>query len=158
MDPIKEALTFDDVTLVPKYSEILPSEVDTKVELSKNLSLGIPILSSAMDTVTESKMAIAIAQSGGIGIIHRNLNVKKQIQEIKKVKKKKLLVGAAVGAGPKEIQRVKKATPKRTRKKRVLREDNEEYSVKPMRKKKETKRKQRKRRKSRSSTNPFDYL
>ena len=107
MDPIKEALTFDDVTLVPKYSEILPSEVDTKVELSKNLSLGIPILSSAMDTVTESKMAIAIAQSGGIGIIHRNLNVKKQIQEIKKVKKKKLLVGAAVGAGPKEIQRVK---------------------------------------------------
>ncbi len=107
MGPIKEALTFDDVTLVPKYSEILPSEVETKVELSKNLSLKIPILSSAMDTVTESKMAIAIAQAGGIGIIHRNLNIKKQIYEIRKVKKRKLLVGAAVGAGPKEIQRVK---------------------------------------------------
>ena len=88
MDPIKEALTFDDVTLAPKYSEVLPSEVDTTTNLSKNLSLKIPILSSAMDTVTESKMAIAIAQEGGIGIIHRNLNVKKQIDEIKKVKKK----------------------------------------------------------------------
>ena len=91
MDPIKEALTFDDVTLAPKYSEVLPSEVDTTTNLSKNLSLKIPILSSAMDTVTESKMAIAIAQEGGIGIIHRNLNVKKQIDEIKKVKKKKII-------------------------------------------------------------------
>ena len=61
MDPIKEALTFDDVTLAPKYSEILPSEVDTSIKLTKNLKLKIPLLSSAMDTVTESKMAIAIA-------------------------------------------------------------------------------------------------
>ena len=67
MDPIKEALTFDDVTLAPKYSEILPSEVDTSIKLTDNLILKIPLLSSAMDTVTESKMAIAIAMAGGIG-------------------------------------------------------------------------------------------
>ena len=107
MVPIKEALTFDDVTLAPKYSDILPSEVDTSIKLTSNLKLKIPLLSSAMDTVTESKMAIEIAKSGGIGVIHRNLNIKKQIQEIKKVKKFKLLVGAAVGAGPKEHQRAK---------------------------------------------------
>jgi len=105
MGPIKEALTFDDVTLAPRYSEVLPSEVDTKIVLSKNLTLKIPILSSAMDTVTESKMAIAIAKAGGIGIIHRNFDIKKQIYEINKVKKKNLIVGAAVGAGPKEIKR-----------------------------------------------------
>jgi IMP dehydrogenase len=107
MVPIKEALTFDDVTLAPRYSEILPSEVDTSIKLTNNLKLRIPLLSSAMDTVTESKMAIAIAKAGGIGVIHRNLDIKKQIEEIKKVKKKSLLVGAAVGAGPKELQRVK---------------------------------------------------
>ena len=105
MDTIKEALTFDDVTLAPNYSEILPFEADTKTVLSKNLTLEIPLLSSAMDTVTESKMAIAIAKEGGIGVIHRNLDIKKQIFEIKKVKSKKLKVGAAVGAGPKEILR-----------------------------------------------------
>jgi IMP dehydrogenase len=105
MVPIKEALTFDDVTMVPKYSEVLPSEVNTKIELSKDLILNIPILSSAMDTITESKMAIAIAKVGGIGVIHRNLDIKKQIEEIKKVKKEKLLVGAAVGAGPLELKR-----------------------------------------------------
>ena len=108
MISIKEALTFDDVTLAPKYSEILPSEADTSVNLSKNLKLRIPLLSSAMDTVTESKMAIAIAKAGGIGVIHRNLNVDKQLLEIKKVKKQKLLVGAAVGAGPNEFLRAKK--------------------------------------------------
>ena len=105
MVPIKEALTFDDVTMVPKYSEVLPSEVNTKIELSKDLILNIPILSSAMDTITESKMAIAIAKVGGIGVIHRNLDIKKQIEEIKKVKKLGLLVGAAVGAGPLELKR-----------------------------------------------------
>ena len=105
MVPIKEALTFDDVTLVPKYSEILPSEVDTSIKLTNNLKLRIPLLSSAMDTVTESKMAISIAQAGGLGVIHRNLDIKTQISEIKKVKIKKLLVGAAVGAGPSEFKR-----------------------------------------------------
>ena len=107
MVPIKEALTFDDVTLTPKYSTILPSEVDTRVMLSKYLSLKIPLLSSAMDTVTESKMAIALAKAGGIGVIHRNLNIKEQLNEIKKVKKQKLIVGAAVGAGPEEFKRAK---------------------------------------------------
>ena len=105
MGPIKEALTFDDVILAPNYSDILPTEVDTKTVLSKNLTLEIPLLSSAMDTVTESKMAITIAKAGGIGVIHRNLDIRKQIFEIKKVKSKKLKVGAAVGAGPKEILR-----------------------------------------------------
>ena len=105
MVPIKEALTFDDVTLVPKYSEILPSEVDTSIKLTESLKLQIPLLTSAMDTVTESKMAIAIARSGGLGIIHRNLDIKKQVLEVKKVKKQKLLVGAAVGAGPMEFKR-----------------------------------------------------
>ena len=105
MVPIKEALTFDDVTLVPKYSEILPSEVDTSIKLTDTLKLNIPLLSSAMDTITESKMAIAIAKAGGLGVIHRNLDIKKQIQEIKKVKKQKLLVGAAVGTGLKEFHR-----------------------------------------------------
>ena len=88
MVPIKEALTFDDVTLVPKYSEILPSEVDTSIKLTEKFKIKNSILSSAMDTVTESKMAIAIAKAGGLGIIHRNLDIKKQILEIKKVKKK----------------------------------------------------------------------
>ena len=105
MVPIKEALTFDDVTLVPKYSEILPSEVDTSIILTKFLKLKIPLISSAMDTVTESRMAIAMAKSGGLGIIHRNLDIKKQVLEIKKVKKQKLLVGAAVGAGVNELKR-----------------------------------------------------
>jgi len=105
MVPIKEALTFDDVTLAPKYSEILPSEVDTSIKLSKTLKLRIPLLSSAMDTITESKMAIAIAKAGGLGVIHRNLEINKQILEIKKVKKQKLMVGAAVGAGLKEFKR-----------------------------------------------------
>ena len=78
MVPIKEALTFDDVTMIPKYSEVLPSDVNTQTDLSKNLILKIPLLSSAMDTITESKMAIAIAKAGGIGVIHRNLKIKKQ--------------------------------------------------------------------------------
>ncbi len=105
MIPIKEALTFDDVTLVPRYSEILPSEVNTEISLTNSLKLKIPVFSSAMDTVTESKMAIGIAKAGGMGIIHRNLDIKEQIIEIKKVKKHKLLVGAAVGAGPNEFKR-----------------------------------------------------
>ena len=105
MVPIKEALTFDDVTLAPKYSEILPSEVNTSTQLTSSLKLKVPLLSSAMDTVTESKMAIAIAKAGGIGVIHRNLDIKKQILEVKKVKKQKLLVGAAVGAGLNEFDR-----------------------------------------------------
>ena len=107
MVPIKEALTFDDVTLAPNYSEILPSEADTTVSLTNHFKLKIPLLSSAMDTVTESKMAIAIAKAGGIGVIHRNLDIKTQVSEIRKVKKYSLKVGAAVGASEKEFIRAK---------------------------------------------------
>ena len=105
MVPIKEALTFDDVTLVPKYSEILPKDVDTSIKLTEFLKLRIPLLSSAMDTVTESRMAIEIGKAGGIGVIHRNLDINRQVLEIKKVKKQRLLVGAAVGAGLDEFLR-----------------------------------------------------
>ena len=107
MDPIKEALTFDDVTLAPQYSKVLPSEVSTRTILSDQLKLDIPILSSAMDTVTESKMAIALAKQGGIGVIHRNLTISQQINEIKKVKSKSFKVGAAVGTNESELNRIK---------------------------------------------------
>ena len=108
MDPIKEALTFDDVTLAPNYSEILPSETNTFTKLSNNLTLKIPLISSAMDTVTEGRMAATIAEKGGIGVIHRNLSIKKQIDEIQKVKNKKLLVGAAVGGSLDEHKRAER--------------------------------------------------
>ena len=107
MELIKEALTFDDVLLVPRYSSVLPSETSSNIDLGQNLSLRIPFLSSAMDTVTESNMAIAIAQKGGLGIIHRNLTISEQVKEIKKVKKKNLIVGAAVGTGNEDLTRAK---------------------------------------------------
>ena len=107
MVTIKEALTFDDVTLAPQHSAVLPSEVLTTTYLSEHLKLKIPIISSAMDTVTESKMAISIAKQGGIGIIHRNLTIAQQLSEIKKVKSKGLKVGAAVGTSQNEYNRVK---------------------------------------------------
>ncbi len=87
MHEIKEALTFDDVLLVPSASDILPSETDTSARLTKTISLGIPLLSAAMDTVTESKLAIALAQMGGIGVIHKNLSIDEQAREVRTVKK-----------------------------------------------------------------------
>jgi IMP dehydrogenase len=105
MDAIKDSLTFDDVTLIPQYSSVLPSETITYTKLAHNLDLQIPLMSSAMDTVTESKMAIALSKSGGIGIIHRNLSIEKQVQEVKKVKKNNFLVGAAIGVNSKDIER-----------------------------------------------------
>ncbi len=98
---ISFSLTFDDVLLLPQYSEVLPNEVDTSIHLSKKIKLKIPIISSPMDTVTESKMGIAISENGGIGIIHRNISIERQVQEVKLVKKKnkKKLVGAAIGVG-----------------------------------------------------------
>jgi len=105
MDAIKDSLTFDDVTLIPQYSSILPAETITYTKLAHNLNLQIPLMSSAMDTVTESKMAIALSKSGGIGIIHRNLSIERQVQEVKKVKKNNFLVGAAIGVNSKDIER-----------------------------------------------------
>lgn len=87
MLPLEQALTFDDVLLVPDYSEVLPHEADLTTKLTKNISLKIPVLSAAMDTVTESRMAIALAELGGIGIIHKNLSVQDQAQEVSTVKK-----------------------------------------------------------------------
>ena len=107
MVSIKESLTFDDVLLLPQYSDILPSETDISLNLSKRIKLKVPFLSSAMDTVTESNMAIALAESGGMGVIHRNLNIKDQGKEVTKVKKKKLIVGAAVGTNKEDIERAK---------------------------------------------------
>ena len=105
MDAIKDSLTFDDVTLVPQYSSVLPSETITSTKLAHNLILQTPLISSAMDTVTESEMAIALSKSGGIGIIHRNLSIEKQVREVKKVKKNNFLVGAAIGVNSKDIER-----------------------------------------------------
>ena len=84
---IKEALTFDDVLLVPAESEVLPAQANTRTALTGSIELGIPLLSAAMDTVTESRLAIALAQHGGIGVIHKNLSIEAQAAEVRKVKK-----------------------------------------------------------------------
>ena len=81
-DGIPEALTFDDVLLLPAESAVLPAEVDLKTQLTSTISLNIPIISAAMDTVTESRMAIAMAQAGGIGVIHRNMSVEAQAEKV----------------------------------------------------------------------------
>jgi len=86
-DLVKESLTFDDLLLVPAASNVLPRDVDTSTLLTKNISLNIPIVSAAMDTVTESRTAICMAQEGGIGIIHRNMSIEQQAIEVDKVKK-----------------------------------------------------------------------
>ena len=107
MVSIKESLTFDDVLLLPKYSNVLPSETDISINLTKKIQLKVPFLSSAMDTVTESKMAIAMADAGAIGVIHRNMSIKRQSKEIINVKKKKLIVGAAVGTSQEDLLRAR---------------------------------------------------
>lgn len=84
---IREALTFDDVLLVPAASSVMPSTADTRTFVTRSIALNIPLLSSAMDTVTEAKMAIAMAQAGGIGVIHKNLNVEQQAREVRRVKR-----------------------------------------------------------------------
>ena len=91
-EKLLEGLTFDDVLLVPARSSVLPANADTRTRLTKRIPLNIPILSAAMDTVTESHLAIALAQQGGIGIIHRNMTIERQVGEVDKVKRS---VGAA---------------------------------------------------------------
>ncbi len=85
--PIEEGLSFDDVLLLPNYSDVLPKDVNTRTKLTKNINLNIPIVSAAMDTVTESRTAISMARAGGMGFIHRNMDIKRQILEVDKVKK-----------------------------------------------------------------------
>lgn len=92
-------LTYDDVLLLPDASDVVPSEVDTKTQLTRSITLDIPLIAAAMDTVTESEMAIAMAKLGGIGIIHRNLAIDEQVTHAKLVKGAGLIVGAAVGVG-----------------------------------------------------------
>jgi len=84
---IREALTFDDVLLVPGASSVLPSAADTRTFVTKSVAMNIPLLSSAMDTVTEARMAIAMAQAGGIGVIHRNLDIEEQQKQVRRVKR-----------------------------------------------------------------------
>src|SRR6478609_8517902 len=87
LNNISEGLTFDDVLLVPAYSEILPADADTRTKFSRNIDLNIPLCSSAMDTVTEAALAIALAQQGGIGVIHKNYSIEQQAEEVDKVKR-----------------------------------------------------------------------
>lgn len=87
IESIKEGLTYDDVLLVPAYSDVLPSETDTSTRFSRNISLKIPLCSSAMDTVTEAALAIALAQQGGIGVVHKNMSIGEQAEEVDKVKR-----------------------------------------------------------------------
>ena len=84
---IREALTFDDVLLVPGASNVLPNTADTRTRVTQSIALNIPLLSSAMDTVTEARMAITMAQAGGMGVLHRNLTIEEQAQQVRRVKR-----------------------------------------------------------------------
>ena len=90
MEELHEGLTFDDVLLVPQHSDVMPGDVDLTTRFSRNVELRVPLASAAMDTVTESQLAIALAREGGIGVIHRNYSIEDQIREVDKVKLKQL--------------------------------------------------------------------
>src|SRR5262245_16121534 len=85
--PIQEALTFDDVLLVPSYSEVLPRETDISTQLTTDIRINVPILSAAMDTVTEKELAISMARSGGLGFIHKNMSIEQQALQVRSVKR-----------------------------------------------------------------------
>ena len=87
MQLIGEALTFDDVSLVPAYSQVLPGDVDLKTRLTREINLNAPLVSAAMDTVTEARLAIAMAQDGGIGVVHKNMTLEQQAEQVQIVKK-----------------------------------------------------------------------
>jgi len=98
----EESLTFDDVLLVPQYSEVLPKDVDISTKLTKDVTLNIPLISAAMDTVTEARLAIALAREGGIGIIHKNMSIDRQAEEVDKVKRSEFgIIYKPVVLGPK---------------------------------------------------------
>lgn len=103
---MQEGITFDDVLLVPAYSEVLPREVSLKGRFSRHITLDIPFASAAMDTVTEARMAIAMARKGGIGVIHKNMSAEKQAAEVRKVKAEGLKVAAGVGITADVLERV----------------------------------------------------
>ena len=84
---IGTGLTYDDVLLIPSYSEYLPNQVDLTTKFSKNIKLNIPVVSAAMDTVTESRMAIAMAQEGGLGVLHKSMSIEQQAEKVKRVKR-----------------------------------------------------------------------
>lgn len=104
IDPV--GLTFDDVLLLPNYTDVKREEIDVSSYLTQKIKLAIPLLSAPMDTVTTAKLAIALGKLGGLGVIHRNLNLEKQVNEVKKVKKEDLLTAAAVGVGKDFEERV----------------------------------------------------
>jgi len=104
---MQEGITFDDVLLVPAYSEVLPREVSLKGRFSRHIALGSPFASAAMDTVTEGRMAAAMARKGGIGVIHKNMTVERQAEEVASVKAQGLKVAAGVGITPDILDRVK---------------------------------------------------
>ena len=101
-----QALTFDDVLLVPSYSEVLPRDVSLKARFSRHIELAAPLVSAAMDTVTESPMAIAMAECGGIGVIHKNMSVECQSENVSRVKARNLQVAAGVGITDNVLERV----------------------------------------------------
>ena len=106
---IQEGITFDDVLLVPSYSEVLPKDVDLRTHFTRNITLDVPFISAAMDTVTEAPMAIAMAEAGGIGVIHKNMSPEKQAEEVARVKARGLKVAAASGITNDALQRVELA-------------------------------------------------
>src|SRR3954465_9021912 len=101
---LPEALTFDDVLLIPAYSEVVPTQVSTQTQLTREITLNTPLLSSAMDTVTESRMAIAMAQQGGIGVVHRNLSIEAQAGKTERGKRSESgMMGDPATIGPRHL-------------------------------------------------------